>query len=347
MRVPLLHPRERPCQPSPSELFVRSLAPPSSPALTLDPPRVRRLGPVLQAAPSAPAGMDGVQAPTDAAAQVHDPALAAAPAPTVEHAADAAGVPSSQGAPLDGALQDSATLPVDPVDGSNATAWTELPTYEEQLRTIREYIPLYVGDTWYALSAAWRRTWESHCLSTGSTPAPGPIDNSNLVSTNGRFSTYNTENVDFTFVHERHWQKLVHWYGYTQEPIARRVITIVNSRGTATNVIEAHPLRFVVALSTNRSATHDVVISKVQTYNDLRTAACQALGVDPERSRLWTVVAGSRDRVITNLSKALNTDEANAGAGDIDLIVEVQDDNGEWTEQYVPPGQHGGVERGG
>ena len=207
----------------------------------------------------------------------------------------------------------------------------------KQLELLRTHVPLHEGDAWYMVSVRWKKAWEAYCQAPESAPAPGPVDNTGLLTSSGHPSTFHLENQDFVFVHQRHWDLLVQWYGPATAPIRRQVINSPTARHGSNLQIEVHPPRFKVALTTAVDATCSVTASKISTFGDLLAAACQALGQpDPSRARLWSVVAGSRDRVLSDLTAKLGDQYANPATPEHELRLEIMNDDGTWTEKYVP-----------
>lgn len=221
------------------------------------------------------------------------------------------------------------TLAVPPTPGT-------APPVDEQLSKVNQYHTLDEGDTWYPVSQRWKRKWEAYCRDPTNAPPPGPVDNDDIMSSSEQtLSTFSMENIDFAFLHESQWNLLVQWYGALQPGMPRKVIRVQGGRGS-TLQIETHPLRFNVFLSNRRDEPKQIVLSKTRTYADVLWLACDALGApDPAHARLWTYFAGSKDRIVRDMDKPLSEDVFNTANGARDLMVEVQDENGNWQEQCV------------
>lgn len=72
------------------------------------------------------------------------------------------------------------------------------PSAEDQKKAIEDIVfsksQVNAGDTWYIISKKWFQDWENFVQGSDSNDAPGPIDNSPLISADDTLRTGTEEN---------------------------------------------------------------------------------------------------------------------------------------------------------
>ncbi|XP_067933232.1 ubiquitin carboxyl-terminal hydrolase 4-like [Watersipora subatra] len=93
--------------------------------------------------------------------------------------------------------------------------------------------PLDLGQTWYLLDMKWYEKWKDFVNYDNSAldstlDTPGPIDNSELLTSSGVLKENLIESINFTVIPENIWKMLLKCYGIVdgQEPLARCVIEV-------------------------------------------------------------------------------------------------------------------------
>ncbi|GAA5999783.1 putative ubiquitin-specific protease UBP12 [Rhodotorula paludigena] len=180
-----------------------------------------------------------------------------------------------------------------------------------QLDLVQEEVkrPLEEGDTWYLVSRAWYRRWQTACSGVAqskdddvalSPEQVGPINNSDLVDTDGTSLRKGVVlDVDCVAVPEVVWKVLEEWYGSDGRSFPRLVIA---PAGPMSETIEFYPPRFQLFVllpdSSNSSGpvpvpTHQsppvVNLSADARVSELVSLASEAFSLDdpPRPVRLW------------------------------------------------------------
>jgi ubiquitin carboxyl-terminal hydrolase 4/11/15 len=136
--------------------------------------------------------------------------------------------------------------------------------------------PLKENDIWYLVSKIWYNRWENACRGVLSKEGPsthaGPVDNSDIVSSNGKLNPGVMDGVTVELVPNAVWQKLVEWwvlmfhdfhnllidyaytfrYGTPTFPLPRKVVSI----GTIDSLrVEFYPPIYYVHFVTSNDSS--------------------------------------------------------------------------------------------
>jgi len=152
---------------------------------------------------------------------------------------------------------------------------------------------------------------------------PGPIDNHALLD-DGRLKKNINEHADYEILSEEVW-KLLHSWHQGGPPIKRRAIT----QPSGEVVVELYGLTLKVYKSTDLAAgPTSMVESQATTVGDFKKRACEELGLDHEKSRIWDYFNKRKyANLEENLEKTLNDCRIYE---DNDILVEQQLADGSW-----------------
>merc|ERR1712137_1385260 len=184
------------------------------------------------------------------------------------------------------------------------------------------------GDLWYLISMDWLRRWRQYVKwgkepSSTTVPAPGPIDNSDLVDENGRVVQNVVEHSHFGIISKDEWNNLFQWYG-GGPTIERKVI----STGRYNKAVEIRLLKlhFIKSSEPEKMVTKE--FSKVATVKEVLEEMCPVMGVEKEQVRMW-------DYINKKYSQLLEEDKTLSQSTIIDnqhLMLEEKLASGEWPK---------------
>ncbi|GAA5907514.1 hypothetical protein JCM8208_001400 [Rhodotorula glutinis] len=168
--------------------------------------------------------------------------------------------------------------------------------------------PLEAGDSWFLVSRAWYRRWQTACSGVAATKDDddsltpdqvGPIDNSDLVADDGvSLRKPLLVGVDVEVLPVPAWRYLEEWYGCAGPEFEREVVA---TAGPGSESIEFYPpsFTFFLLLPSSSSDSSSVSVPTLEhppsvqlvsstPFSALLAAALEAFSIDPPRPcRLW------------------------------------------------------------
>ncbi|TDL23595.1 UCH-domain-containing protein [Rickenella mellea] len=244
------------------------------------------------------------------------------------------------------------TIPLPPPPTQSSSPFANMLSPAEQYSVIGQLrkVPMKAGDTWYLISRQWFRRWEKVC--TGeidkegavSQSELGPVNNANLVNTNGELAAPSLiEGVDVEFVSISAWKLFEQWYGEPVHTISRKVI----NRGVSKEAsLELHPPKLHVLRLTHNplSTTVDdsekglsITLSCKDPISAIYRIVREALRITVTEIRIWKVDGQNLDGIsfpsgrllrgggdlVPPASDTRTTEQALIESGD-GLVVEVK-----------------------
>ncbi|GAA6055880.1 hypothetical protein JCM3770_001539 [Rhodotorula araucariae] len=212
--------------------------------------------------------------------------------------------PEDGGDDADARAEDDEQLPI----------WQSSSSYngidpQNQLAMISDVksMPLEAGDSWFLISRAWLRRWQTACSGVAVskddddhlTPEMvGPIDNSSITAADGvSLRRPLTIGVDVEVLPVPAWRYLCDWYGCKGPEFEREVIA---TGGFGSEMIEFYPPTFTFFLllpsSSDASSVSvptlehapTIALSSSTPFNSLLASALEAFSFDAARPcRLW------------------------------------------------------------
>ncbi|CAO3599291.1 unnamed protein product [Absidia cylindrospora] len=166
------------------------------------------------------------------------------------------------------------------------------------------------GAVWYLVANAWISRWKQYCkrmsspmASTqllGSQTFPVPVDNSSILNEKSQLLPHLADEQDFICVPELAWFSLEKWYGVSDTPISRYVIT--DGTFIKNTVIEIYPPTFKAHVTSPTSLEKSPVItlSRATTVKDMKSTLLNAFDLAQDKDfALW--------RLNDDLSPTLDT----------------------------------------
>lgn len=162
---------------------------------------------------------------------------------------------------------------------------------------------------------------------------PGPIDNKPILKegSNTVLREHLIDDLDYFLLPEEGWNKLLSWYGITQdqEGIKRKVI----EEGIYSKSLKVEVYPWNLKISENTKPDEQIVkeFSRADTIEELEKAMRQAFNIAEEKEvRLW-------NRYMTNMYEQLNKKEntlqdAGLYSGQI-VVLEQKNEDGTWPRQ--------------
>ncbi|KAF9311132.1 CSN-associated deubiquitinating enzyme Ubp12 [Podila horticola] len=251
------------------------------------------------------------------------------------------------------------------LDYSNYASTADVPSPEEQNALFLNHSrhALKEGDAWYLLDKQWVVKFRKYCssmTSKGTGQHPGPVDNTNLLGTNGNLRS--DAQLSAQLVSEPGWELLVQWYGTSTAPIKR---TVVN---TATELnpnlmVDFFPPTYTLYKVVDSTQDSDpmfamnvpetIEVPRSTTFGNFKTVLLLRFG-SAGPARLWSILSEANsnaegntitDEVIINSgATCLEDKEEDLTVGEIpelgagrDIAVEFAKEDGTYIVNYTPP----------
>uniref|UniRef100_A0A7S1FB39 Ubiquitin carboxyl-terminal hydrolase n=1 Tax=Noctiluca scintillans TaxID=2966 RepID=A0A7S1FB39_NOCSC len=155
---------------------------------------------------------------------------------------------------------------------------------------------------------------------------PGPIDNAVLLeapSSQGRLRRNILEKTDYEIISKELWDLLFSWYG-GGPPIKRRA----NEQSGGTVMVELFHLTVNLYLSSDPLQPTTMIESKMTTVAVFKRRACEELGVDFDKVRIWDYFNKKR---FANLEEKMDKSLDDCRIfEDNDILLELQNEDGTW-----------------
>lgn len=191
---------------------------------------------------------------------------------------------------------------------------------------------LQCGKVYYLICQRWYTQWRQWTRSPQSADRPPQIENNSLLESVSEIATLKQnlqEHQDFVIVSGAVWELLHGWYRGGPAIPRRAVPTPSGSTD-----IEVYCLRLLVHKSTDLSASPKPIFdSKVTTVEDFKKHACEELGLDSSKVRIWDYFNKKRHYLLEqSLDKTL---ESCTMVEDNDILLETQLEDGTWPRETI------------
>lgn len=201
-------------------------------------------------------------------------------------------------------------LPI--VQPKSAELEAQLKAQYEKVKALNS-TALVKGNPWAVISKRWVKHWkeyvgaDAHYYSklADQNYHPGPIDNEDLLDTNGKLRDGLLSDIDYTFMHKDAWQLLADFYKTKQsEPILRCVIE--KGKFTRTLEIEVYQLDLKLAEFSAPDKPLHQKFSRASLFSDVEKVMRDLFKVPEGReTRLWVSLTGTSYDLLTDKEQAL------------------------------------------
>ncbi|KAK1351937.1 hypothetical protein POM88_053818 [Heracleum sosnowskyi] len=166
---------------------------------------------------------------------------------------------------------------------------------------------------------------EPHLIISDAADRPGPIDNSNIVSTGSNSEGEDLqlldnleEERDYVLVSQDVWEKLFEWY--KGGPVLPRKMISVGVRQEL--VVEVYPLCLKVIDARDRSVS-TIRLSKKASLHELHERVCSVKRTDSRKVRIWDYFNNRKQTLLEDSTKTLEEFDLQMNQS---ILLEVQVD---------------------
>ncbi|KAI6656629.1 serine/threonine-protein kinase kinY-like [Oopsacas minuta] len=126
------------------------------------------------------------------------------------------------------------------------------------------------GDIWCLVSCSWFRAWRQYASNKLVSESPGPVDNLDLLNTNGILKKNLVQNVDYKLVPESAWRLLLEKFGSKSSVIRRWVVEYGSFRKGLR--VEVYLLALNCQINNKEDKQNKVVqMSRLANFSNLET----------------------------------------------------------------------------
>ncbi|XP_075751716.1 ubiquitin carboxyl-terminal hydrolase 15 isoform X1 [Rhipicephalus microplus] len=197
-------------------------------------------------------------------------------------------------------------------------------------------------DLWYMVDKKWFNQWKRYVgydsWDTSNeigeqTTHPGPIDNSPLLreDNSGEIRDHLIEDLDYLLVPQEAWDKMIAWYGLTQDqsPLPRKVIEI--GLFVKNCKVEVYPMELKLCTHSNSDQFVIRRFSKVDTIAQVEKDMRAIFKVETEKeTRVWNRCSSNTYEHLSDRSRTIQ--DIGLYPSQI-LLLEERNDDGSWPRQ--------------
>ncbi|XP_075751718.1 ubiquitin carboxyl-terminal hydrolase 15 isoform X4 [Rhipicephalus microplus] len=194
-------------------------------------------------------------------------------------------------------------------------------------------------DLWYMVDKKWFNQWKRYVgydsWDTSNeigeqTTHPGPIDNSPLLreDNSGEIRDHLIEDLDYLLVPQEAWDKMIAWYGLTQDqsPLPRKVIEI--GLFVKNCKVEVYPMELKLCTHSNSDQFVIRRFSKVDTIAQVEKDMRAIFKVETEKeTRVWNRCSSNTYEHLSDRSRTIQ--DIGLYPSQI-LLLEERNDDGSW-----------------